>query len=163
MGHHITAIVIPGAPVPAALETYDLRPVALAEGLTLLHIDHYYSAYWQARLGLAGELPIVGEVPLVFPREAVLAVIAAAVTGLSAPRFVILQTDYFGGVGSQWAFAYEGADLLPGDGMINAALRQLGVRRRAGVDEFDTVGLGGHRSPPEDLERYVDLCDELGV
>lgn len=163
MGHSITALVIPGRPDPAALETYDLRAVALAEGLTLLHIDHYYAAYWQKHLGHEGLLPAPGSPPGIFPREAVLARIAAALTGLSAPRFAILQTDYFGGAGSQWAAAFEGERALAGDGTINAALRHLGVARRAGLDEFDTVGLGAHRCPPDDLERYVDLCDELGV
>ena len=33
----------------------------------------------------------------------------------------------------------------------------------AGEDEFATVGLGRHRRSPEYLDRYVDLCDELGV
>jgi hypothetical protein len=40
--------------------------------------------------------------------------------------------------------------------------RFAGTRER-GLDAFDTVGLGDHRSPPEHLERYRELCDELGV
>lgn len=163
MGHSITAIVIRGPADPAALETYDLRPVALGQGLTLLHIDHYYSAYWQARLGLRDFLSAPPDAPCIFPLEGVLVTIAAALTGRAAPLFALIQTDYFGGAGSQWAMAYEGARALPGDGMINAALRHLGVRRRAGIDRFDAVGLGEHRSPPDYLDRYVDLCDELGV
>jgi hypothetical protein len=31
------------------------------------------------------------------------------------------------------------------------------------VDEFDGIGLGHHRSSPDDLDRYVDLCHELGL
>lgn len=46
---------------------------------------------------------------------------------------------------------------------INEALRALGVSRRKGVDEFDTGGLGADRHSPEYLERYVELCNELGV
>ena len=30
-------------------------------------------------------------------------------------------------------------------------------------DEFDTVGLGAHRTQPDYLGRYVDLCDQLGA
>ena len=30
-------------------------------------------------------------------------------------------------------------------------------------DAFATIGLAGLRSNPEHLERYADLCDELGV
>jgi len=44
---------------------------------------------------------------------------------------------------------------------INAALRVLGVVAADGLDEFDTVGLAEHRSTPEALDRYEDLCDEL--
>jgi hypothetical protein len=70
-----------------------------------------------------------------------------------------LETDYFGGVGSQSAVLWrEGAlavgpvtvaaggsrprSLMP----INAVLRAAGVIASSGYDEFDTIGLGLWRS-----------------
>ncbi len=163
MGHHIVALVIPGVADAGAAAAYDLRPIPLAGGVTLLHVDHYYSAYWQAKLGGEGELEGPEGAPGLFPREAVLVRIAGALTRSARPRFAIVMTDYFGGFGYQWAAAYAGARQLEGDGTINAALRDLGVVRRAGMDEFDTVGLGDHRWPPDYLRRYSALCDELGI
>ncbi|MBB2909791.1 hypothetical protein FHS43_001037 [Streptosporangium becharense] len=31
------------------------------------------------------------------------------------------------------------------------------------MDEFDTIGLGTFRSNPDHRDRYIELCDELGV
>ncbi|GAA4262838.1 SGNH/GDSL hydrolase family protein [Dactylosporangium darangshiense] len=31
------------------------------------------------------------------------------------------------------------------------------------VDEFDEAGLGRHRQTPEEIERYADICEELGL
>jgi hypothetical protein len=62
-----------------------------------------------------------------------------------------VETEYFGGVGVQGAAVWiDGARRLliePCEsGPINDALRLLGVVAREGVDEFDSVGLGRHRS-----------------
>jgi hypothetical protein len=84
-----------------------------------------------------------------------------------AGPFALVLTDYFGGVGDQWACLYDasgGRD--PAVHTINDALRALGVRRGGSgdfVDEFDAVGLGAHRHTPERLEQYEALCDELGL
>lgn len=163
MGHHIVALMIPGEADPAAAERYDLRPIPLAGGVTLLHVDHYYAAYWQAQLAVEGEIDPPEGAPAIFPREAVLVRIAGAMVRSARPRFAVVMTEYFGGFGYQWAAAYTGSLRLEGDGTINAALRHLGVVRRPGVDEFDTVGLGEHRWPSEDLRRYAELCEELGI
>lgn len=68
-----------------------------------------------------------------------------------------------GGVGEQWACAFVEGRRVQAVGDINAALRVLGVVAAEGLDEFDTVGLAAHRSSPEELERYEDLCDDLGL
>lgn len=100
----------------------------------------------------------------VFPDEAVLAHIASELTGDPTPTFAVIQTEDFGGVGDQWAALYVRTHRTNGDETsINAVLRLLGVTAAPGLDEFDTVGLADHRSPPDELERYVDLCEALGV
>lgn len=73
-----------------------------------------------------------------------------------------VYTEYFGGVGEQSAVAFTegrlatrhgGADrILPWSssiGPINAALAAIGVVRERGKDEFDSIGLGRHRSTDE--------------
>ncbi len=161
MGHHISALVIASPWSEAARATFDLVAVPL-DGVTIFHINHYYSAYWQARLAWPGllEAPQGG----LFPNEAVLAHIVAQLVGRPDPTFGIIVTDYFGGAGEQWAALYTRTHRsTPDDASINSVLRLLGVIARDGLDEFDTVGLSAHRSDPDELEKYVSLCDELGA
>ena len=65
-----------------------------------------------------------------------------------------ISTDYFGGSGSQRAklfvdnkIEYEADDeydynLRP----INDVLKKMGIARKEGMDEFDTIGLGNYRT-----------------
>jgi hypothetical protein len=75
-----------------------------------------------------------------------------------------VETDYFGGTGSQAAAVFhqgkvalklalpDSRELARREDPINAALRMLGVEAAEGLDEFDTVGLGRFRG-----------LDDLGV
>jgi hypothetical protein len=164
VGHNITAIVIADAFSTEVARALDLLAVPLTTPLTLFHIDHYYTAYWQAVRRCATQLDVPSGFPGVFPREGVVVRLVAELTGLEAARFALIQTEYFGGVGEQWACAFTGEHRETGaQATINDALRMLGVVRRGDLDEFDTINLGAHRSPPHYLERYVGLCDALGV
>jgi hypothetical protein len=164
VGHNITAIVIANAFKAEVARTLDLVAVPLTPQLTLFHLDHYYTAYWQAVRGCTKHLDVPAEFPGVFPREGIVAQLVVELTGVEAPRFAIIQTEYFGGAGDQWACAFTGENRETGaSATINDALRWLGVVSQGDQDEFDTVGLGTYRSSPEYLERYVGLCDELGV
>lgn len=67
------------------------------------------------------------------------------------PLFAIIETNYFGGNGSQSAVVYRGKlEIMAPErdvaGSINRALRQLGVKRTLLDDEFDTIGLGNYRN-----------------
>ena len=56
-----------------------------------------------------------------------------------------VEAEYFGGVGEQRAVVWrDGAGTEPAT--INDALQILGVRRTADRDEFDSIGLGRHRT-----------------
>jgi hypothetical protein len=163
VGHNITAIVIADAFKAEVAKTFDLVAVPLTSPLTLFHLDHYYTAYWQAVRGCTKQLDVPSEFPGVFPREGIVAQLVFDLS-VESPRFAIIQTEYFGGAGGQWACAFTGEHRKTGaSATINDALRMLGVVRQGNQDEFDCVGLGAHRSQPEYLERYVGLCDELGV
>ena len=62
-----------------------------------------------------------------------------------------VETEYFGGTGSQSAGAWvdgemREAETSRGIGAINSALRVIGVEAAGGKDAFDTLGLGERRS-----------------
>jgi len=168
MSHCITALIVRDKPFDVlAARDWDVVRVPLGAGLCLVHIDHYYTAYWQKRRGEVAKLDVPPDFSGLFPREGVVLSLAAALTGAvdrgEAPTFALVMTDYFGGVGDQWASAYVNGRRIPDVRHVNDALRALGVQAIGEADEFDTVGLGKHRSSPDYLERYVALCDELGV
>ena len=166
MPHCITALILREPCDEHAAREWDVAAVPLRGGLRLVHIDHYYTAYWQARRGETGTLDVPSDFPGVFPRERVVASLVTDLAGTARdalPPFALVMTDYFGGLGEQWARAYLRGEAVPSVRDINAALRVLGVEAAAGLDEFDTVGLADHRHPPDHLDRYPDLCDELGV
>ena len=164
MPHMITAIILKGAYKSAEISYFDLRPVPLTEDLTLFHIHTTYSAYWQFYLGMQGELPLLRRPDLPFPNEIVLAEIVGRLSVSPSPHFAIIATDYFGGLGSQFANAFIGRENIdPEMEKINQALRFLGVAAEPGKDEFDTVGLSDIRRMPEYLEKYVDLAEKHGL
>jgi len=141
-----------------------VAPVPLPQGLSLVHITHYFSAYWQARLGVTASLPVPADFPVTFPREAVLARLSGELAGNDEAPFGLIMTDYFGGYGDQWAIAVSPALPTPlVTGSVNEVLRALGVVAVAGKDEFDSVGLGEHSETPDYLDRYQDLCAEIGA
>jgi hypothetical protein len=65
-----------------------------------------------------------------------------------------ISTDYFGGFGSQTAklfvdnkIEYEGDnEFVYGMSPINDVLKKMGIVRKDGMDEFDTIGLGNYRT-----------------
>lgn len=164
MGHNIQAILLKGKYDEVQAANFDLYGVSLEFDLTLFFIDHYYSAYWQAILKTEGMLDINGVDYILYPCETALAVIVEKVSKSPNPVYAIISTDYFGGVGDQWANVYVNRDLADKSIiMINQALAYLGVEKRDELDEFDTIGLSKYRSNPDYLDKYADLADELGV
>lgn len=167
MGHSITALIFRDPCDENAARDWDVVAVPLGAGLCLVHITGYYSAYWQARRAEVGEFDLPAGCPATFPSERVVLSLATALTQASSrgrgPTFALAMTDYFGGYGDQWACAFVDGLPVAGVQRINDALRVLGVEPVGDADEFDTVGLADHRHPPDYLDRYVDLCGELGV
>lgn len=155
MGHHITALAIAAPYDKAIAESYDLFERLAWQHVTLFPIDHYWSEHWQAKRGdIDGRLHIPPGSHLL-PHEGVCGAIAREITGLPSPRFAVINSDYFGGHGDQWAVAYEGSRLVVGEAAsVNEALRALGVVRAPGLDEWDTIGLGDYRSNPDYLDKY---------
>ncbi len=68
-------------------------------------------------------------------------------------KLAYIETDYFGGAGTQGGVLYENgcaaaAPSVAETGVINALLSELGVWREPGKDEFDSLGLSKYRRMP---------------
>ena len=67
-----------------------------------------------------------------------------------------VETEYFAGEGFERAGVWSHGKLtlgpLEGAGSINTVLRALGVQPPPGIEEFELVGLGRHRSLEEWLQ-----------
>ncbi|OJJ15713.1 hypothetical protein BKI52_38170 [marine bacterium AO1-C] len=165
MGHAITAIILKGNYDKELALTFDLKGVKLGFDLQMFFIDHYYSACWQEMLKSDGYLEInENSGHILFPNEVAIAEIVQSITQTRFAQFSIIVTDYFGGVGTQYAQVYQGQNLVSKTiDDINGALQWLGVVPRKGMDAFDTVGLSEYRSNPDYLDKYADLSTQLGV
>ncbi|WP_420553491.1 hypothetical protein [Tenacibaculum aiptasiae] len=164
MGHNISAIVLKGNYDKDKAEGFDLIGVDLGFNLTMFHIDHYYSACWQAKLGTQGFLNTNNAEYMLYPSEFAISELMTKISLDKSPVFAIISTDYFGGNGIQSANVYLKDKIADFEiKTINQALKYLGVKRGNKTDEFDTVRLSEHRTTPEYLDKYYDLADELGV
>ena len=164
MGHCISAVILKGDFDSEVANSYDLHGIELSSDLTMFLLDHYYTAFWGKMLDISGELPVNQPKSIVFPNDLVVADLMTKITNQAKPLYALIQTDYFGGVGEQWADVYQGNCLVRDKTtQINSALSFLGVKGQNGMDEFDTVGLGNYRSMPDDLDKYVDLVDQIGA
>jgi hypothetical protein len=143
MTHFIKGLV--GAPeiLVAFAKEHRLRaPIPLEQGFVLLPLlDDDLDAMISA--------PQTGHVDGFFHLSEQLADLLRRASAAGA--LVYLETEYFGGWGTQAAVAYRHGDVLVAPraaeiGPINDALRAIGVRvSEPGGDEFWSVGLHHHR------------------
>ncbi len=158
MSHHIRAI-IGKPPVTEALAARfeGVRRVSLSQGFEMVPLlERLFDAMAFSAEAANPETAVGGWSRLGEQVENVLAELSRA----SPVAYV--YTEYFGGVGEQSALAFVGGSLathhggagrvLPWSssiGPINNALAAIGVVRERGQDEFDSLGLGRHRSTDE--------------
>ncbi len=64
-------------------------------------------------------------------------------------RLAYIETDYFGGVGTQGGVLWENGQIIiqprSGEGTINLLLKELGVICIGDLDAFDSLSLGNYR------------------
>jgi hypothetical protein len=165
MPHAISAIILQGDFDSEVAKSYDLLSINLDFELTMFPITHYYTACWSKKIDVPGVLP--GKQPfnlLIFPCQLVVAHLMIKITNRAEPLYAVIETDYFGGIGNQWALVYQGTYLVDENiTQISPALKFLGVNHQNGLDEFDTIGLSKYRSMPEYLDKYIDIAEQLGV
>jgi hypothetical protein len=146
MGHAIRAFILPQALASVAVaEVPGARTVMLPQGLCLLPVtDDIFD-------GLRARYPEVPDPPSECFWYLSGPVIRAAESISQHGAIAYIETEYFGGSGSQAATVWDRGEqsLAPekrARGPINRALRLLGVRAAALKDEFDTIQLGNERS-----------------
>jgi hypothetical protein len=126
--------------VLASLADQDCFIVALQNDIAMIPL----SSAARARFGMPF-LPLTDDGSEQLPEPAADLLAHASCRG----RLAYIEAEYFGGSGTQAHVLYEsGAQIqIVVNGIaINEALRFLGVRADAKVDEFATVGLGRHRN-----------------
>lgn len=149
MGHHITAIVTANQISTPNAEKYDL-PFVVERGFTIIFLDFAHADFWENKLGIQDE---GGEEIILdcasthfFAKE------------LGIQRFALIHTDYFAGIGEQYACVYEnGTQIMPTTlGGIDEALKTIGVIADGKLDEFDTLNLSEYRSYDGIIYKLMD-------
>lgn len=149
MGHYITAIIGKGPIKKNVADDYDL-PCFEHNDFMIIALDAAHSDYWAEKLDLfdSSERQIILDCKTTH--------FFAKAIGLN--KYAIINTDYFGGVGEQFAVVYEnGETIMPTkEGAINEALKMLGVKCVKNLDEFDSICLGNYRNFDDYFENYYD-------
>ncbi|MES2840884.1 hypothetical protein [Hydrogenophaga sp.] len=151
--HDVKALIALNKTLEVAAARFTSAVVCpLVQGLALLPITE---ALTQELAGAHPELAHASP-PLVESMAPGVAALAAQLSEGGPVAFI--STEIFGGTGGQDALVWEGAEIVFAlsdneDKMlawpntpISQALRAIGVQADDGKDEFDTVGLGTHRS-----------------
>lgn len=156
MAHAISVIVTKQTIKEAAAAEIDLVSITKGE-FSLVPLDACHSDYWAEKLNLDyqsfSEMIHDSSTTLEFAKR------------LEIDEFAILETEYFGGIGSQAAAVYyKGKRILlqkdkeqttsHGTGAINQALSKIGVVAGDKIDEFEAIGLHEHRSFGHLFEKY---------
>lgn len=164
MPHNICSILLKGGFDQNLAQEYDLLGIRLGFQLTLFPIDVFFTTYWQHKLGCLGTLETNCPQISWYPNEMVIYELMKRITNRDLIQYGIILTDYFGGIGSQYANVFQNEKNLDLKlDTISKMLKQLGVQKGGFFDEFDAVGLGEIRSNPDYLEKYRGLCDDLDI
>lgn len=137
MGHHICAIIGRKPVNEDAVRKYQLA-LAYEGDFAIIPLEQDSVWYWSEKLNLSTEsqseeIDWACELIFCFAKE------------LGLEKYAIIQTDYFGGTGTQSASLYENGKILIADKYINDVLKELGVIKTGSKDEFDTINLGEYR------------------
>jgi hypothetical protein len=154
MGHNISAIILKSNYDKSKAERFDLFGKDLPFGLTLFHIDDYQTACWQYEMKTTGLLETSITENFIFPNEIAIAEVITIISTDKNPLYALIKTDYFGGIGKQYASVYRYKENIDLNAIkINEFLVHLGVIKDRQLDEFDTIGLDKIRSQPDIFEK----------
>lgn len=154
MGHHINAII--GRKAETNIEVIKKYQLAAAfeKEYTIVILFDDSMFHWSHILGHSIESEsenLERASPIVFQ----------IAKEIGFEKYAIIQTDYFGGMGSQLASLYENGTCLLKETGINNVLKEMGVVTTGKNDEFDELNLGEYR----DAEYYYwdenNFADEM--
>ncbi|MEM7775914.1 MAG: hypothetical protein AAF732_09920 [Pseudomonadota bacterium] len=138
MAHNISALITRRPLDETSAGELDLTLIVTGD-FVIVPLYSNHSDYWMEKLGIPREMysdmPHDTPITLEFARR------------LNIDCFALIQTEYFGGIGEQFATVYSGNHRMMDvtEGGINDALRMIGVVRQDGMDEFDSMELGKYR------------------
>jgi len=155
MGHNISAMITKGTVDSGLAQKIDL-PIIQLGTFTMVPLDAAHSDYWAEKL----EIGHKSLSTMIHDCEATLEFARI----LEITKFALIQTDYFGGIGSQAATVYVGKTRIFLEeagkvsrnkcGPINTALKEIGVKTERGKDEFSSLRLPAYRSFEDYFEAY---------
>ncbi len=155
MAHHITAIITDAAgAVPLGV-----KAVALGQDLVIVALEKTLCE----RLG-GGTSEVLPDTSELLPDwELVTPSLIERLRALIPSPFAVVETEYFGGEGTQRAGAWHGETTLvaeqESDDAVNLALEALGVTVGSAHDEWAAVGLERFRSN-DDLRAAASPTDD---
>jgi hypothetical protein len=145
VGHNIRGLIgTPSVLARASALGLDAPAISLGAGLAWIPV----SEELQDRLDERSSIATAPGDPRFVHFCGVLPAVLAEVSRVGPVAYI--ETSYTGGVGTQAATAYDRGQRVPAHGLVNEALRVLGVAAPTHGDEWDAVGLTRHRQMPRD-------------
>jgi hypothetical protein len=155
MGHHLRAVIGNAQPVAQfALGWAHARLVILPQGFALIPVtgelrEELIEAFAEDLASPHGELVRLST-----------ALERAVCDASHGARLAYIETDYFGGRGTQGAIGWENGEVAcgplsssPNVWPINTALAWMGAAAHTESDEFDALHLGNYRDTDTVAER----------
>ncbi len=141
MGHNLQAIIAKQPINELKAKEYGLA-VAYENNYAIVILSADSVDYWQIKLSINGtslseNIICACETTLFLAKE------------LGMKKYTLIETDYFGGFGYQYAIVFENGEKISDEISINSALKEIGVMKNGSLDEFDTINLGEYRTTDE--------------
>lgn len=138
MGHSINAIIGKKAETDIeVIKKYQLATTFEKE-YTIIILENDSMYHWSENLGYDIESEsenLDWASPIVFK----------IAEDIGFKKYAIIKTDYFGGIGEQFASLYENSICQIKEAKINVVLKEFGVIAKNDNDEFDEINLGEYR------------------
>lgn len=147
MGHKISAIICQHPINTKKAAELDL-PVFIEGDFAIVALDAAHADHWAETLGVGyknfSDMIHDSAITLEFAKS------------LNISKFALISTDYFGGVGEQFATVYENDKRMLGVSKngINQALSMIGVKRSGDKDEYNSIELGKYSNFFDYFEKY---------
>ncbi len=153
MGHNITALITQNPIDEQKAQEYKL-PFVYEKDFCLIFLEALHTDYWCATIKKIRQIDLKDEPELELPILSDGKFTHFIANELNIKTFALIETDYFGGAGTQWACVYAESKLIMPytEGGINQALKEIGVIKEKSLDEFDTINLSKYRDYEDALK-----------